>query len=277
MTQVNPATFQAMVDVATEDTHGLDAITNLSITKRVVRELARKLSTVALLERIKHSRFSNELLGFLPHVLGHSREMLHPVAEILLKSEDDEWDDSKFRQFADTYWGIIVHGYIANGDHRRAWDEIRKAFRGLNPTERVDQFESYPHGEARQLAASYDYLRTLIAELYAALYSKAKVELVSDSPVLFKSVIERYPGARDAYYMSRGSDVRPRVLEGKRDLPGQNFASEFGIWRDKETDKTMVSPSAQMVFEIARYFSAKRDAKRKRKFKQAVAEYGRRS
>lgn len=282
MTQVNLATFQAMVDVATEETHGLDAITNLNISKRVVRELARKLSTAALLERIKHSRFNNELLGFLPHVFGHNRKGLHPVAEILLKSEDDEWDNSELRKFADTYWGIVVHGYVMNGDYRRAWDEIRRAFRGLSPTEPANSFELYPHGEARQLAASRDYLSTLIAELYAALYSKAKVQLVSDSAVPFQSVIERYPGARNAYYLPRGwpysrGEVKPRILEGWRDLPGKNFASEFGIWRDEETRDTMVGPVAQMVFEIARYFSAKRDAKRKRKFEQAVAEYGSKS
>jgi hypothetical protein len=195
------------------DSNGLVIIDDLTIAKTVVSSIAHQLPQEELLERIGHSRFPVELLQYLPHVYGSLNEQLRPVAELLLKSGEKYFDLDALRGFADVYWLNVVRERISNKDFSRAFDELKRAFRGMEAEETwwpANNCKPPVHGSPQKLAASLDCVCRLVQELHAAMYKSGVLPDILGTPrplvttktggILFATAIKGYSEKRSPVF-----------------------------------------------------------------------------
>jgi len=242
----------ALIDFALDDPRGLESVVDLKLAKGVVRSLALHLKTADLLERINGSLYAGELLAYLPNVFGCTKDALQPVVDILVAEELGKWDDCDLRKFSDAYWQILVGERLSRKDTRRAWDETKKAYRGLRPMtfdNLIDAMKEPPlHGLPQELAASRRHCADCIKAVYAALYQDNLVKLVSNDPLTRDELL-----------------VWADRVQRHDPIPGELFARAFA-------EKNLFGTISQMIIAIAGHFSAERNARRKRNIERAAAK-----
>jgi hypothetical protein len=156
---MNSAHFDAQRDIALSEEYGLAAL-QLDTSVKLLPILARGLSPVDVLKRIKHSRYPTEMLVQLPSCVGNTRTSLDPYMttlstdEELIRPNNEEvgWIDA-VAAFADIYWTCVVQERIVRGDFRRAYAELNKAA----------QFEPV------LLSAGHNILERLVNSLFVAM------------------------------------------------------------------------------------------------------------
>lgn len=237
----------ALRDIALEEPHGLSDIEDLTTAKRVVSQIAPRLTIDQLLERISHSPYTFELLRFLPHVYGSMKEQLRPVVDLLLEKGSRYFDSDALGEFADLYWQAVVNERIARKDYRRAYDDIKRAFRGMRADPEAIPGDAlyYPpkNGVPEDMATSPQCTKQMLHRLHAAM---REAELIEDVLVTAK---QRWP------YFS--------------DAPGMLFAAGVGgrEWTEQH-DTTLCD---MQIMAIARYLNSERNDSRKRR-RAAMAE-----
>lgn len=263
----------AFVHMAMDDEHGLEQLgLPLPLAKEVVAHLARRgMPIPALLERIKNSCHEGKLLEYLPKVIGTSLPVLNQMLGYLrtaVHEDKDSWERDSLRLVSDQYWQLRVLDRIAHGEYRRAWEDIKKSFRGFHDGEEAENrvpFETYPHGEATDFAASLKMIRTLVATLYGAMLEKKLIEQVHEEPAQIEISEER----RIVYTVRPRSDSgtlpRPRVFTNL-EIAGVEFAYAIN-----EASGGFDAQS-QMALRIAAYFAQQRREKRRQKYEAELAQ-----
>ncbi len=233
----------AIRDIALVEPHGLSDIEDLTTAKRVVSQIALRLTIDQLLERISHSPYTVELLRFLPHVYGSMKEQLRPVFDLLLEKGSRYFDSDALGEFADLYWQAVVNERIIRKDYRRAYDDIKRAFRGMRDAELIeDVLVTAKNGVPEDMAISPQCTKQMLHRLHAAMRD---AELIEDVLVTAK---QNWP------YFS--------------DAPGMLFAAGVGgrEWTEQH-DTTLCD---MQIMAIARYLNSERNDSRKRRHAEKV-------
>lgn len=180
----------------------------------------------------------------------------------------------------DTYWSQVVRRYIATYDYRRAYDEVKKASKGIRVGE-PDEKDNNPFKDdmiPRRFAASKSMVGQLVRELFAAMVAHNLFPPLPEGNYVLQDrrvnvqVYETKPPARHRY--------KPRAYEQRTTVAGFDFARLFlirpatGWYKTRQPD--LFSSEGGMILTMARYFAQKKSEVRRRKHEQAMAEYERR-
>ena len=241
-----------MVDVVVDDEHGLEAIGDVYQSKVVIERAALRIPTaLALLRRIQYSSCPHDLAEYLPHIIGYNRETWEPYAQIVLANPESY--SEILEPFTVQYWLVRVRERIYRGDFGRAWDELRKAYRGFDPKP-SEPFQIITPGEITKLAAPVTCIMVLLHGLHQAMYDKGLVQAVLLEPVSFNDLVGPEYKVNPSHW-----DKRRRLF------PGEVFVREF-------MDRSKVYAAGQMAYYIAKHLSSERNEKRKRKTAKAMSK-----
>ncbi len=268
-----------MVDVAVDDSRGLGAIGTLPKAQAVLRRLIGVLRPEELLERILHSPLQAALIKALPNLVGTTSVQLRPYVDAMLNWNDEnaEWELDSHHALAAAYWQAVVLERITLRDYRRAWDEIRRAYRGFQSQE--DSSFGDPNrtptdevlcGGPSEMAATSEVVENLVIELYSKMLVERLVPAVSSTPVQVDDY-EKHTVYR--VQKREGKQTKPANYTSHKPVPGIGFAKAVG------NTISGYDRIGQMVLALARYASSGRNKKRlrqqKRAFENAVASYRR--
>jgi len=230
-----------MVDEALHGDSVLRDFTDVTSAQAVLAGIARHTKPCDVLRQVATSDVMEDLIKHLPTVYGRTRQELEPLVECVLadiKSWDELCLDGSFLEvFADTFWRTTVCERL-KGDERRAWEDIKRAYRGLVPKEselrpKKEDIFGMAHGSPEQLTASPKVVAELIGTLYEWL-ARRKLVPISLGTVSLEN-------------LRREESWRRRNLKG---IPGTVFAREM-------LNHGQVTAATQ-VLEIAEYFAEQR-------------------
>lgn len=194
----------------------------------------------------------------------------HP--EVLQKDDHPLFDC--FRP--DTYWTSVVRRYIATYDYHRAYDEVKKASKGIRvgqPHEEADKNPFKPDTAPRRFAASKQAVGQLVRELFAAMVAHRVLQPLAEGDHALGRKKERVT----VYETKPRGHRKPRKYEQCTTVAGLEFARLFlirpacGSYENRQPD--IFSPEGGMILTMARHFADKKSEFRRRKHDAAVAEY----
>lgn len=230
--------LQAVFDCALSDNHGLELIHELGPLKTVFRKIAEVMNPIELLDRARFTAYPDELLVLLTEIVGPRSDKLELLVRNLYESSMDDFGLRAIRTLADAYWSTLVRERLVRGDYRRAWDEVREAYRGFSNYKVRPGHPPMPGGTS-QMAASFPTLHTLVEEVYEHMRRKGLVSWIENDSI-------RAPAS--AHYFRPVPDVA-----------GWPFAIAInGVNRINST----VNRWGQMVLVIVRALNAERRKKR---------------
>lgn len=171
---------------------------------------------------------------------------------------------------ADEYWGQRFLRYLARTDFERAWDEIKKARRG------ICVYHGHPFGSGGiyYASASMQAVKRMVRELFDAMRSENLVSLAKLGGGLIQD--EWVTSERSQTNIPKDGR-RPNVAHIRQRAPGWEFACEFRIAEEKEGDRhekhPLFSSTGIMILRIAHYFSDKRNERRRARYEQTLKIY----
>ena len=274
---ISPEKLQALTDMAADDPRGLESITDQKTAQMVLKNLYSKLTTEELLERIKHSSQQGLLMQQLFKMMHRSSAALQETILQKLEAEQGEWDGEAIEAFTDTYWKISIGEKTSREEFRSAWQEIRKAYRGLprKKEERLseDPFAPAEYGGWENFSPSMETIEALIAELYQKMAEKQLVAPLASDEMSVEEYVRTLPEQdRTSYYIPTGKPaadgrtMRPHLSGFTKSVAGQSFAENF-------MSGGRLTTAAQMVLAISAYLEARSNEKRKERYEAAVEEY----
>lgn len=200
------------------------------------------------------------------------------IMELLIKEHPKairEDDHPLFECFQpDTYWARLVRRYIATYDYRRAYDEVKKANKGIRFGE-SDKEKKNPFDEkeySRRFPASREAIAQLIRELFIEMVAHGLLTALPEGNYPLADKWARRPA-----YETKFTTRKPRAYEQTSVVAGFEFAKMFlitprgGTWENPTPD--VFSPEGGMILTMARYFADKKVASRRQRHAKALAEY----
>ena len=246
-----------MADVAFEDPQGFGRVGNLEVATALLdRTIKRTSKMPAILERIRNSQFPDDLLKHLSETVDLKLKDLEEHALMILE-EPELWEFAYLVEFAHIYWTKRFNWHLAKRDHRRAWNELRNAFRGFNP-QRPDPGKPMLRGNTSKLAAPDRTITEFVQKLYRAMRHEELVEAI-ESPMISIDVMA--PGCR----LDMLPKDAPRAEQKKRLVPE---ASLIGLF----AERGVIFYHGQQAFVLARYFKGKEKERQNRRNERRVDE-----
>lgn len=174
----------AVVDMASEDIFCFADVHRQPIAEAAIRRLRCKLNFEAIVDRIRNSRWPDELLAFLDREFGGSTAD-RVTAALQLVENPDPFEPEAIYAFADLFWYDRMCEVLADDDHEQAWTLLKIAVLGttiVDTTSCVDYVLSgCVEHEPVGLTVSNEGGKRLVRELHAAYQAAGLVEdLVED-------------------------------------------------------------------------------------------------
>jgi hypothetical protein len=186
-----------MIDQAISDPRGLESIGDITLLKKVFCSVVERLPAKQILVRLRYSAHPLELLLYL-HEVAYLRPGVFDQLAGCLVEELSGYEEGEAELLVDGYRSVRVLDRLKRGDHRRAWDELRDAFKGITdePRDPTDP----KHGTAYQVAATLDTICKLVEQIHAHMVGKGLVEplvkryIESPDPHWYSGIISKVPG-----------------------------------------------------------------------------------
>lgn len=250
--KIPPICTRGMVDEALHGDSVLRDFTDVASAQAVLAGIARHTKPCDVLRQIATSEVMEDLIKHLPTVYGRTRQELEPLLECVL-ADINSWDElcldgdySFLETFANTFWCTTVCERLKRGgDERRAWEDIKRAYRGLVPKEselkpNKEDIFGMAHGSPEQITASPKAVAELVGTLYEWL-AQRKLVPISLGTVSLEN-------------LRREESWQQRNLKG---IPGTVFAREM-LNHGEEA-------AASQVLEIAEYFAEQRKVRARKR------------
>lgn len=204
--------------------------------------------------------------------------MLEHHKDVLFNSEHPMFD----RVNPDSYWQNLVRRFIARRDYQRAYDELKKAIRGLLVYREVND-DGPRANEMNEYAyqISQEALIGLVREMHDAMTSQKLIEAVPEGNYQVANWYVRLT----SYDTKMTTHHRPRVSESTAEVAGFEIATrKFLVTKgerrpcyyahESPCEKPYVFTSeGGMVLRIAEWCRQKRNEKRRKKHDKIVADY----
>jgi hypothetical protein len=174
---------------------------------------------------------------------------------VILQPDDEHWE----RCFSsDEYWRKRVRWYIAKGDHCRAWDELRKAWRGffVGAEEGIHRFGT--HDPAQHVfQASKEVLTECVRELFQVMNRSGEIPALTDDDCVLKYEYQW----RNGWSLAAGYDFACLYRTQKGRI-GHG---------DSRTVPHIFCVEGAMVLKIAKHFREEQNARRRKRWNEASA------
>lgn len=175
----------------------------------------------------------------------------------------------------DKYWANQVRRYLATYDYRRAWDEVKKASKGIRISEPGEQCNPFNEDDSsRKFAASKSVIGELVRELFAELVAHGFLTPLPEGDYTLESRRERVQVYETK--LARNYRHAPRAYQQAVPVAGLEFARMFHL---SSSDRlyprfpSHFSIEGGMILRMARYFADKKAESRRQRHAKAVAEY----
>lgn len=216
--------------------------------------------------------------------IGVAQEILDlaDVMELIIREHPEALQEDGHPLFEcfqpDTYWASVVRRYIATYDYHRAYDEVKKASKGIRVGQPHQEDENLLTADTtpRRFAASKQTVGQLVCELFAAMVAHGLLQPLDEG----NYVLESSRVYVTCYETKLGGNRRkPRKYEQRTTVAGFEFARLFAILSARVSylnrPPDIFSPEGGMILTMARHFADKKSESRRRKHDAAVAEYER--
>lgn len=172
---------------------------------------------------------------------------------------------------ADEYWQAKVCRFIDSGDFRRAWDELKKARKGMlkhgiSAKDEVDSLTFYMDPCNRCFQASRRCLADLVDRLFKAMLGKGELLPLTSSDL-------HISGTTRATLVYSLKPQKPRQFTMRVQLASLHFALSFGAQSDGFGGYHFNQTGAKVV-KIADWLFEQKNAKRRQAYERLVAEAG---
>ncbi|MSU75817.1 MAG: hypothetical protein EXS55_04880 [Candidatus Magasanikbacteria bacterium] len=297
--------------VSTSTARGIKPI-SYAMARLAILRLVDRLSCKKLVRRCRHRKWGNDLLRTLSAYF-HGKQrwlefvravVLNPVkvwgryfsvlvAQEILDQEDmmdliikevpdvldSDNDHPLFECFQpDQYWAKLVHRHIAKRDWRRAYEETKKASKGMRIRQPNIQKGDRPFDDniPRRFPATKRMVARLIGELFSAMVKKRTLKSMPEGNF---SLDSRY--AKVKVYDTKNNGRRPRVCEKSEFVAGFEFARMFLVqeatgsrWDTNRTPDIFL-PEGGMIMAIAAHVAKGKNEVRRRRHEKVLREYER--
>ncbi|MBU0540533.1 hypothetical protein KKF59_02100 [Patescibacteria group bacterium] len=172
---------------------------------------------------------------------------------------------------ADEYWLAKVGRFIESGDFRRAWDELKKAKKGMlkhgiSAKDDVDGLTFNMDPCNRCFQASNKCLASLVDRLFEAMVSKGEVQPLTDSDRHLK-------GTTRAVLVYSLKPQKPRQYTLRAQVASLHFALSFGAQGDAVGGYHLEETGAKVI-KIADWLFEQKNAKRRQAYERLLAATG---
>lgn len=304
--------FEAFVAFLEGNRNGMtDAGVSQDYAMRAIACLADKgMSAECLVLRARHPHFGDELLQLVSEKFRGKRraEFINALFALPYSSWEKYFDNGIVAEFSatpeefefmlenhkdvlfncehpmfdrvnpDPYWQNRVRRFIARRDYQRAYDELKKAIRGLLVYKEANDDGPRAH-EMNEYAyqISQEALIGLIREMHDAMISQKLIEAVPEGNYQVPNWYVRLT----SYDTKMTTHHRPRASESTAEMAGFEIATRIFLVAKGEGKSWLRSCETPYIFtceggmllRIAEWCRQKRNEKRRKKYDKIVADY----
>ncbi|MEK7462283.1 MAG: hypothetical protein AAB618_01805 [Patescibacteria group bacterium] len=168
--------FRAIVDCALEDQRAFEAVENVDVLKKAVNELYHRIPLEELIKRLTSSEHCAELCLHLNRKTFRGEEARTALRRMgnnpgAISHHDNTASDA-LCEVVNALWRHSINEYIIRDDFRRAWDEIKAAFRGFD----APKYEAGQPPEQGELCAASDTIEDSVRLLFDGMQKAGLVE-----------------------------------------------------------------------------------------------------